>query len=430
MVAAVEVMLLTDADPVAVAAASETVIAWAHARQLEAMDQVACEQPALLDPTGRLVDPAPAEIATSLHWSTGAAAARVDLAQQLCAELPGVLAGLREGRIDLPKAQEIAYGTCELDPGVRVRLAEQAVGYAEGHTRAQLRAWLTRRVAAIDPAAVQRRRKKAVRARRVWITPDTDGMATLGAYLTAEEAQACWNALVAGAANIEGGIDPARADLLVARLTGLELGQPVPVQVLLTPGGPELAGHGPLSPHHTAELCQHAQLIDLTPARASRGYRPAPGLARWVRARDRHCRFPGCRRPGDAMRSGPCDPPPRRAHQRIQPGRAVPLPPPAENPHSMVGADAARRHPGMDQPPRPHLPHHPATTPNTPRRRASGTQNRTCANGSSPVPWSWVPPCRGSARQEPGASLSWAGHRPRPHGPLADLAHITRVSVE
>ena len=107
--------------------------------------------------------------------------------------------------MDLPKAQEIAYGTCELDPGVRVRLAEQAVGYAEGHTRAQLRAWLTRRVAAIDPAAVQRRRKKAVRARRVWITPDTDGMATLGAYLTAEEAQACWNALVAGAANIEGG---------------------------------------------------------------------------------------------------------------------------------------------------------------------------------------------------------------------------------
>ncbi len=334
------------------------MIAWAHARQLEAMEQVATEQPAFLDPTGRLVDPAPAEIATSLHWSTGAAAARVDLAQQLCAELPGVLAGLRAGRIDLPKAQEIAYGTCELDPGVRVRLAEQAIGYAEGHTRAQLRAWLTRRVAAIDPDAVQRRRKKAVRARRVWITPDTDGMATLGAYLSAEEAQACWNALAAGAANIEGGIDPARADLLVARLTGLDLGTPVPVQVLLTPGGPELAGHGPLSPHHTADLCDRspADRPDTAPP-PSRGYRPAPGLARWVRARDRHCRFPGCRRPGDAVRSGPCDPPPRRQNPRRQPGRAVPLPPPAENPHRLDRPDAARRHPGMDQPPRPHLPH-------------------------------------------------------------------------
>ena len=69
------------------------------------------------------------------------------------------------------------------------------------------------------------------------------------------------------------------------------------MQVLLTPGGPELAGHGPLSPHHAADLCGHAQRIDLTAPPPSRGYRPAPGLARWVRARDRHCRFPGCRRP-------------------------------------------------------------------------------------------------------------------------------------
>ena len=65
----------------------------------------------------------------------------------------------------------------------------------------------------------------------------------------------------------------------MARLTGLELGQPVPVQVLLTPGGPELAGHGPLSPRHTAELCQHAQLIDLTAARPLPRLpaRPGPG---------------------------------------------------------------------------------------------------------------------------------------------------------
>ena len=277
------------------------------------------------------------------------------------------------GRIDLPKAQEIAYGTCELDPGVRVRLAEQAVGYAAGHTRAQLRAWLARRVAAIDPDAVQRRRKKAVRARRVWITPDTDGMATLGAYLTAEEAQACWNALVAGAANIEGGIDPARADLLVARLTGLDLGQPVPVQVLLTPGGPELAGHGPLSPSHTAELCQHAQLIDLTAA----ARRPAatgrhPGLARWVRARDRHCRFPGCRRPAMQCDLDHVIPHPAGNPPRIQPGRAVPLPPPAENPHRLDRPHAPRRHPGMDQPPRPHLPHQPRRPVVRTRRRAGG----------------------------------------------------------
>ena len=65
-------------------------------------------------------------------------------------------------------------------------------------------------------------------------------MATLGAYLSAEEAQACWNALRAAAANIEGGVDAARADTLVALLTGLRAGDPVPVQVIITPAGPEL----------------------------------------------------------------------------------------------------------------------------------------------------------------------------------------------
>jgi hypothetical protein len=80
-------------------------------------------------------------------------------------------------------------------------------------------------------------------------------MATLGAYLTAEEAHACYQSLHAGAANHEGGIDAARADLLIERLTGLTPGQPIPVQVLITPTGPELPGHGPLSAAHAAQLC-------------------------------------------------------------------------------------------------------------------------------------------------------------------------------
>ncbi len=166
---------------------------------------MACEQPAFLDPTGRLVDPAPAEIATSaglVHRCRRRPAGPGPGAVHRPARCAGWPAGRPAGSAQGPgdRLWDLRTG-----PGRSGAAGRAAVGYAAGHTRAQLRAWLARRVAAIDPAAVQRRRKQAVRARRVWITPDTDGMATLGAYLSAEEAQACWNALVAGAANIEGG---------------------------------------------------------------------------------------------------------------------------------------------------------------------------------------------------------------------------------
>ncbi len=74
---AVETMARPGADPLAVAAACEQVIAWAHARQLEALNQVACEQPEFLDPTGALVDPSPAEVATALPAPDDRGASRV-----------------------------------------------------------------------------------------------------------------------------------------------------------------------------------------------------------------------------------------------------------------------------------------------------------------------------------------------------------------
>lgn len=286
-----------DVDPLDVAVACEHIKAFADARQLAAIQDLHEDSPAEIDPTGRMIDSTSAEIATALHWTPATAQRRSDLAQDLGDDLQGVHAALRAGQIDLMKAHEISKGTCELGSDTRRALAIDACEYASTHTIGQLRAWLSRRVASIDPDAVQRRRKKACTRRRVWIQPERDGMATIGAYLTAEEAQACFNSIQARVGNHEGSIDAARADQLVALLTGTEVGTPVPVQVILTSDGPSLVGFGPLSQEHASSLCEKAVRIHIKPGQATPNYRPGIALSRWVRARDRHCRFPGCRRP-------------------------------------------------------------------------------------------------------------------------------------
>ncbi|MBK9433693.1 MAG: hypothetical protein IPN52_00665 [Micrococcales bacterium] len=76
-------------------------------------------------------------------------------------------------------------GTCELAVDVRVWLAGQAVEYATTHTRGQVRAWLARRIARIDPEAADRKHRARVKKRCVRLWADPDGMATISAYLSA-----------------------------------------------------------------------------------------------------------------------------------------------------------------------------------------------------------------------------------------------------
>jgi hypothetical protein len=295
---ALDLLRLGNGDPVDVAVAAETVKAWADAQLLHALHDLERAEPAFLDETGRLIAPAPAEAAAALTWSTRAAQDRVDLAAGLIEDLPVVFDALDAGLIDLGKAREIAHCTCELAPDARGTLAERAVGYAAEHTRGQLRAWLARQMAQIDPEAADRKHRKETAKRCVRLLPESDGMATISAYLTAEEAQAVWGALRAAASGIDEKLDAANADAFVALLTGTAVGAPVPVTVLWAGSRDEIAGYGPISPGHAAKLRAGAAVIDMTvPPGPSAGYRPAPALARWVRATHRHCRFPGCRRP-------------------------------------------------------------------------------------------------------------------------------------
>ena len=79
-------------------------------------------------------------------------------------DLPGVFEALERGLIDVgrPGRSWWAPVSWRGDPGW---LAGQAVEYAMTHTRGQVRAWLARRIARIDPEAADRKHRARVKKR-------------------------------------------------------------------------------------------------------------------------------------------------------------------------------------------------------------------------------------------------------------------------
>ncbi len=291
-----------DNDPLNVALACEIVKAFTDARQLGAFTDLAATADIGTDPLGTDVDPTAAEIGCALHWSAGTASHRLELAVTLEQDLPHVLAALAAGSIDLGAARELAQRTDTLPPDARAALTSRGIGYATGHTRAQLGRWLQHQVDGIDPEAAERRRAAARKRRGVWLHDEPDGMATLSAYLTAAEGKACLQHIRAHLGATNGAINPGMADAFIELLTGITPDQTIPVTVIIaTPGDtdPQIAGYGPISEDHAAQLLANGvtDVIDLsTPPPPATGYRPGPRLQAFVQTRDRHCRFPGCRR--------------------------------------------------------------------------------------------------------------------------------------
>ncbi|MBV9141908.1 MAG: DUF222 domain-containing protein [Pseudonocardiales bacterium] len=170
----------------------ERVMAWAQARQFREiasfMRSAEVRNAALGASTSQAHDSAVAEVGLMLRVSAGTAAARVGDAWSLCTRLPGTLAALEQGRITLAKARIIDTETTNLADEHTAAVEHQVLATAQKQTPGQLRAATRRAVLTADPAAARKRAERARRERGVRMWPEPDGMATLSAYLPAEDA--------------------------------------------------------------------------------------------------------------------------------------------------------------------------------------------------------------------------------------------------
>jgi len=342
--------------------AADQMVSWAQGLQAQGIAEIArrtgetqTERGLGLPAVNFLHDPfrfVADEVATELSISQSAASHRVCFATSLQSH-PLTHAALIAGRVDRSKADLIVDLLGQVESDAFVELLEQAaLDYAQTHTRPQLRAWLRRRIMAVEPEHAERRRKAARAERRVQLFPGDDGMSTLYAELPSEDALAIYltidqiaHASCAGsvtelrdAASSEQPVPrvtpdgrslnqrraDAFTDLLLSRTTTdasidktiavSEVQVVVPLETLagLSKEPGELVGYGPITAEHARSLaegdCRWRRLLSDPSGSvvevAPQTYRPGKALERLVKARDLVCRFPGCRRSAISTSTG------------------------------------------------------------------------------------------------------------------------------
>jgi hypothetical protein len=221
---------------------------------------------------------------------------------------------------------------------------------ASTQTVAEFRRTVRRAVLSLDPRRAQEQHEDAVARRRVQIFAGEDGMATVWAFLRADQAQGLFAAVDAHARALlpadpitgeidERSMDQKRADVLadlgslaLAAAPGTRQGQRPAVQVTVAlstllgtddePG--ELDGHGPVPATLARALAADpsgtwrrlvtddvGRLLDY----GRRTYRPPAGLRDHVVALYGSCTFPGCRQ-RSRMANSTTSCPSRRARRR------------------------------------------------------------------------------------------------------------------
>jgi hypothetical protein len=244
----------------------------------------------------------------------------VHLALTVTCRLRASLDALGRGDLDLIRLRVLAEETAELPKAECGEVERHVLERAVGQTPGQLRRSTRRVVLRVDPRTADQRHETARAQRLLTLTPLPDGMAELRAITTATVADAVWSAVDRAArAPVSPGddrtLDARRVDALATAVLGpdmsglrAEIRVLVPIATLLGAGDEpgELEGHGPLAASQVREIAFTSgarwRRILTDPASGTfldvgaRTYEPPAPLARFVRARDRTCRFPGCLR--------------------------------------------------------------------------------------------------------------------------------------
>jgi hypothetical protein len=279
------------------------------------------------------------DVATALRLSPTSAQSRIDVARVLVGHLPNTISALSTGEISVAHATVIARETATairngLSEESIFRVEQTALAHAEFHTPGQVASKVKTTIAKLAPEEFEEIVDRARDSRRVSCYPEADGMATVIAILPAEDAQTVMKSIEAFILkrNSEDApewsilsADMKRADALtyIASQALSSLAdevqphrRPITISVAIdlqtlmglaeNPG--QLAGYGAIPASVARRLAADGNwqrfvsdpttgnLLDF----GREKYTPPQELIDYLLARDRICRFPGCRRTGQS----------------------------------------------------------------------------------------------------------------------------------
>ena len=268
---------------------------------------------------------------------------------RLLTELPAIGAAMADGRLRLPHAKVLMTELMPVDTALAIEVLGFVLPRVQERTAEQVRGIVRRAVVRMDAAAAARRRREARRGRRVFTSPEPDGMALFGSYLAAEDAMEAYRIVDERARSYDRddrSADERRADAVMDLLRGNGSGSgssrrnvdvvvPVTVALGLSDEPAELCGYRPIDAEAARELLTDAVLrkvcvdtmtgevlaVESSTVRPSNpverqqalldmvlratpydedhtdAYQPTAAQRRLVERRDRTCTFPSCTAP-------------------------------------------------------------------------------------------------------------------------------------